>query len=183
MSAKVFLKDAMALWLSIHSRFLSWAKRRHGHRRMRARWTAARILSIKGADDRETIARRVAYLRKIDPWVFEELVLDAFQRRGWTVVRNHRYTGDGDLDGRIYADGVWSGVQCKRYKGDVPLSMITRFARDLRREGLTRGFFIHTGRVTREALDNVPQGIVILSPVDLVRWIGREDFDQKFRRR
>jgi restriction endonuclease Mrr len=51
--------------------------------------------------------------------------------------------------------------------------MITRFARDLRREGLTRGFFIHTGRVTSAALDNAPQGIVILSPVDLVRWIGK----------
>ncbi len=41
--------------------------------------------------------QKIAYLRKIDPFVFEELLLEGFERRGFEVIRNRRYTGDGGL--------------------------------------------------------------------------------------
>ncbi|MBO1996782.1 restriction endonuclease [Staphylococcus epidermidis] len=49
--------------------------------------------------------QKIAYLRKIDPFVFEELLLEGFERRGFEVIRNRRYTGDGGIDGRVKIDG------------------------------------------------------------------------------
>ncbi|HHX8430837.1 TPA: hypothetical protein ACVO1V_002940 [Legionella pneumophila] len=40
-------------------------------------------------------SRFFAYIRTIDPFVFEELILIAFKSRGLKVIHNKRYTGDG----------------------------------------------------------------------------------------
>src|SRR5690606_35858524 len=63
--------------------------------------------------------QRIAYLRKIDPFVFEELLLDAFEDNGFTVQRNKRYTGDGGIDGIVCKNNVRYLIQAKRYKGYV----------------------------------------------------------------
>ena len=55
------------------------------------------------------------YLRKINPYVFEELLLLAFERRGMRVIRNSRYSGDGGLDGQVLIDGERWLIQAKRY--------------------------------------------------------------------
>lgn len=44
------------------------------------------------------------YLRKINPYVFEELLLLALERQGLTVVRNASYSGDGGTDGQVIID-------------------------------------------------------------------------------
>ena len=72
----------------------------------------ARILSRGREADS---AGKMAYLRKINPYVFEELVLDGFRSKGYGVKRNRRYSGDGGIDGRVYLDGKEYLVQCKRY--------------------------------------------------------------------
>ncbi|WP_192840691.1 restriction endonuclease, partial [Enterobacter hormaechei] len=41
------------------------------------------------------------YLRKIDPFVFEELLLEGFEAHGFRTIRNKRYTGDGGIDGQV----------------------------------------------------------------------------------
>nr|WP_306670548.1 restriction endonuclease [Acidithiobacillus ferrooxidans] len=83
------------------SRIQSRKKRGHRQRQDAAGRRAVTISKIVGKDAQETFARRIAYLRKIDPLVFEELVLDAFQKEGWLVQRSTRYSGDGGIDGRI----------------------------------------------------------------------------------
>lgn len=71
-----------------------------------------RLKRIQG-DNKE--ARIISYLRKIDPFVFEELLLDSFERQGYTILRNERYTHDGGIDGRIYLNGESFLIQAKRY--------------------------------------------------------------------
>ncbi|EIA9097383.1 restriction endonuclease, partial [Escherichia coli] len=85
------------------------------------------------------------YLRKINPYVFEELLLLAFERRGMRVIRNSRYSGDGGLDGQVLIDGERWLIQAKRYGRTIRPSHIDDFGELLRREGC-RGFFVHTGR-------------------------------------
>ncbi len=87
----------------------------------------------------------VKYLRKINPYVFEELLLLAFERRGMRVIRNSRYSGDGGLDGQVLIDGERWLIQAKRYGRTIRPSHIDDFGELLRREGC-RGFFVHTGR-------------------------------------
>ena len=152
------------------SRIQSRAKRGHRSRQDAAGRRGLRLAEIVGADESETFARRMAYLRKVDPLVFEEMVLDAFQCKGWIVERNSHYTGDGGLDGKVYRANHWIGIQCKRYKGAIQSVHVDQFARDLFRFGLTEGYFVHTGRTpagTRHRQGNV----IIVSGRELVDFL------------
>ena len=116
----------------------------------RARWrqrrniqTAARVLAkIQNLSAPATIS----YLRMIDPFVFEELILTAFEQRGNQVIRNTRYTGDGGIDGRIIENGKVVLIQAKRYKSYVSKRHIESFLLLIREVGVNKGYFIHTGK-------------------------------------
>lgn len=130
----------VAVMLGLNSRGRETACRRR-HRRYQA--AAARVLArlpyLSGD------GQRLAYLRKINPFVFEELLLLAFERRGHTVERNASYSGDGGLDGQVFIDGRRWLIQAKRYSRAVDPAHVAAFGELLSRERVP-GFFIHTGR-------------------------------------
>lgn len=103
-----------------------------------------------------TAGRMIVYLRKINPYVFEELVLTAFARKGFRVTRNRRYSGDGGIDGRLTVDGKRVLVQCKRYLSHICAEHVADFARICEREGCT-GVFVHTGRTGRKSREVAAQ--------------------------
>ena len=152
------------------SRIQSRKKRGHRRRQDAAERRAVTISEIVGKDAQETFARRIAYLRKLDPLVFEEMVLDAFQQKGWLVERNTRYSGDGGIDGRIFRDGDWCGIQCKRYKNAIQTAHVQKFAEDLRRENLHHGFFVHTGR-TPGSVQRQSEIIKVISGQKLIQLL------------
>lgn len=124
------------------------------HRRYQA--TAARVLERlpQLAGD----AQRLTYLRKINPYVFEELLLLACERQGHPVKRNASYSGDGGLDGQIIIDGKKYFIQAKRYGRTITPSHIQDFGA-LLLKSRCEGFFIHTGRtghLSRALLQNHP---------------------------
>ena len=88
-----------------------------GTRRRRRRHERKQASAVRVIDKINTFphfGQKIAYLRKIDPFVFEELLLEGFERRGFEVIRNRRYTGDGGIDGRVKIDGQTWLVQAKR---------------------------------------------------------------------
>lgn len=105
------------------------------HQRYRA--TAARVLvrlkTLPGD------AHRLKYLRKINPYVFEELLLLALTQQGMTVIHNPCYSGDGGLDGQVIINGERWLIQAKRYGRTIRPAHIDAFGELLRREGC-RGF-------------------------------------------
>ncbi|WP_282677454.1 restriction endonuclease [Serratia marcescens] len=111
------------------------------HRRYRA--TAARVL--QRLPQLGGNGQRLAYLRKINPYVFEELLLLAFERQGYAVIRNTSYSGDGGLDGQVIIEGKTYFIQAKRYGRAITPSHIKSFGALLRHHHC-QGFFIHTGR-------------------------------------
>ncbi|ENR6207256.1 MULTISPECIES: restriction endonuclease [Serratia] len=130
----------VAVMLGLNCRGRETASRRR-HRRYQA--TAMRVLvrlPLLGGD-----GQRLAYLRKINPYVFEELLLLAFERQGYAVIRNTSYSGDGGLDGQVIIEGKTYLIQTKRYCRTITPSHITRFGALLRHHHCD-GFFIHTGR-------------------------------------
>ncbi|MDA8378697.1 MAG: restriction endonuclease [Planctomycetia bacterium] len=167
------LSGWMARGRAWFSRIQSRKKRGHRRRQDAAERRAVTISEIVGQDAQETFARRIAYLRKLDPLVFEEMVLDAFQKKGWIVQRNTHYTGDGGIDGRIFRDGNWCGIQCKRYKGAIQTSHVQKFAEDLRNEKLNQGFFVHTGR-TPGSVQRRPETIKLISGQKLIQLLEGE---------
>ena len=123
------------------------ARLRHVPLRHRWRRRQARTMSdaLRGPDRSQPPARIYARLRAMDALAFEELLLESFAARGHKVVRNHRYTGDGGVDGRVAIGGQTWHIQAKRYSGAVRPEHVEAFALLCRRRGLP-GLFIHAGR-------------------------------------
>ncbi|WP_228703482.1 restriction endonuclease [Klebsiella pneumoniae] len=79
---------AVLYWWKITAR-----KRRHKRKQQQARRVLAKIQTLPA------FGYKIAYLRKIDPFTFEELLLEGFESHGFSIIRNKRYTGDGGIDG------------------------------------------------------------------------------------
>jgi len=91
--------------------------------------------------------QKLNYLRKIDPFVFEELLLSAFEKQDYSIVRNRKYTGDGGIDGLIFdKDGNKILIQAKRYKSYINPKHIDEFLALVNSSNAIRGKFIHTGK-------------------------------------
>lgn len=98
-------------------------------------------------------AKQFSYIRKVDPFVFEEMILTALKDSGFKIKRNKRYTGDGGIDGKVIIDGVMTLIQAKRYKGHIAAQHVTEFEDICRRKGC-KGLFVHTGRTGKQAKAN-----------------------------
>lgn len=160
----LYLSAAMVLLTFLFSRIF---KPRHLWRRRAAKRVMSKLQEIEG------FGPRLAYLRKIDPFVFEELVLEGFERRGCKVQRNKRYTGDGGIDGRFWIKGNLYLVQAKRYSGHVSAAHLRDFCRLIDKQRC-RGIFVHTGRtgkMTRE-IGEAHAGVSIVSGEKLLQLVS-----------
>lgn len=93
--------------------------------------------------------QRFAYIRKTDHFLFEDILMSAFEDRGYKVRRTPA-TRDGGADGYIDLDGLSVVVQAKRYRGAIARTHV--LALELlasRNPKLDRGLFIHTGRTSK----------------------------------
>lgn len=117
------------------------------------------------------LPRMLSYLRKIDPYVFEELILTSFNEQGHRIKRNARYSGDGGLDGKVYIRGNLYLIQAKRYISFINTNHVQEFAELIStNKDAVGGFFIHTGRTPTEAKRVLKsyQNIILVSGQKLV---------------
>ena len=118
-------------------------------------------------------ARCLAYLRNVDPLVFEEVVLSALEDAGLFVLRNQRYSGDGGIDGKVWVPGHgWYAVQSKRYGGHVNHQHVAAFGQALCHHGLGAGLFLHTGRSGAAVYLHLTKSkVVLVSGASLVQLV------------
>lgn len=141
-------------------------KRRHRRNVKTARRIYAKLSKFSG-DHRG--AQTITYLRKIDPYVFEELILEAFQQRGYRIKRNKSYSADGGVDGRIYDQkGNLIMIQAKRYCGHIKLEHVKQFSALVNAEAV-HGYFVHTGKTSR-ASSSVSENVTIISGARLASF-------------
>ncbi|ELO0595391.1 TPA: restriction endonuclease [Salmonella enterica subsp. enterica serovar Muenchen] len=146
-----------------------WFSRTPGariRRHRRYRQTAERVLT------------QLNYLRRINPYVFEELLLLALENQGLKVIRNPSYSGDGGLDGQVLIAGERWLIQARRYGRSISPQHIRDFGELLAREGCC-GFFIHTGRTGRKSHDGLrayPQVRLVSGQRLLHLLAGRADW-------
>lgn len=144
-----------------------------GHR-WRRRQARAMAEQLHGINRNQPPAATFARLRAMNPPPFEELLLESFERQGHIEVRNHRYSGDGGVDGQVIFDGERWLIQAKRYKGAIKPAHVAAFAQACRARR-QKGLFIHTGRTgpasrrTRDATS-----VVIPSGRDLLALVTGE---------
>jgi restriction system protein len=113
-------------------------------------------------------AQRFSYLRKVDPFVFEEMILNSLSSiENVTIQRNKRYTGDGGFDGTFYYEnnGVVQKIliQAKRYSSHINPQHIKEFCEVVKKENADFGIFVHTGKTGKNVWKNVCEKVFIYS--------------------
>ncbi|GAB2855947.1 hypothetical protein GCM10027277_25680 [Pseudoduganella ginsengisoli] len=105
------------------------------------------LRAVRGFREPDAAGRCLAYLRAVDPLVFEEVVMSALEDAGLLVLRGRRYSGDGGVDGIVWLpDRGWYAVQSKRYRQHVCLAHVCAFGEVIGAGGYDGGLFVHTGR-------------------------------------
>lgn len=128
---------------------------------------------LKKLKSMEHEGAKINYLRKIDPFVFEELLLEAFKDKGFKIIRNKQYTGDGGIDGQVIRNDKLYLVQAKRYSSAINPAHVLEFAQIINKHKAFGGFFVHTGRTGKSSYEKLPgQNIEIISGDRLVKLIS-----------
>jgi restriction system protein len=142
------------------------------------------LLKIRTIEGQFREAQILTYLRKINPYVFEELLLTVFEEHGYAIKRNKRYSHDGGLDGKIYDKGKLIYVQAKRYKSYINAAHLKAFKVCVEKSNAKSGFFIHTGKTGKELYDNFRNSnISILSGSKLIQFINAVNIEANGKER
>ena len=91
-------------WAVVTGLFLCWLTAkpvRHAWRIRKAEWV---LKQLKVLAETSGPAAQFGFLRSkaVDPFTFEEAILSALKERKLKIRRNHRYTGDGGIDGKAW---------------------------------------------------------------------------------
>lgn len=155
----LFLAFLPAYTLIVVGTRLSWRHRKNVKAAWRLRGRIREIASSRAGGD---VAWFLGYLRQVDPYVFEELVLISLRERGYRIRRNRRYSGDGGVDGRAWKGGRLHLVQCKRYSGYIQKADVGELER-LCRKKRCLGLFIHTGKTGKGSIEAASDRVAIIS--------------------
>lgn len=103
-------------------------------------------------------------IRDLSWKAFEELVGEAFRRRGYAVVENSAVGADGGVDLRLAKDGQTHLVQCKQWRSQkVGVSVVREMFGLMTAEQADSVIIISSGVFTQEA-----QAFALDKPIDLV---------------
>jgi len=141
---------------------------RHARKIRKSQYT---LKKIEGFSE----AQKIAYLRKVDPYTFEELILTCLERKGFPIIRNKKYSGDGGIDGKFVSSNEIHLIQAKRYKNEIKYNHLVEFASILEREKC-KGIFVHTGRTPKNiSLRGIDMSnITIISGSRLIKLLNTE---------
>lgn len=91
-------------------------------------------------------------IRTLDWREFEELVAEAYRRKGYTVIENHKAGADGGVDIRLKRNGCTHLVQCKQWKTQkVGVGVIREMYGVMTAEGASSVIVVSSGIFTQEA--------------------------------
>lgn len=125
-------------------------------------------------------AHQFGFLRRVDPFVFEEMILTALKDQGYKIRRNRRYTGDGGIDGRVQINGHNTFIQAKRYKSYIYPEHVAEFTALCQRTR-RKGLFVHTGRTGQQSRINARKGdIDILSGTRMLDLLTGKHFSPRW---
>lgn len=120
----------------------------------------------------------INYLKKINPYVFEEIILTVIEETNIRVYRNSSYSNDGGIDGIFKIKQGKVLVQCKRYAKYINAKDVNQLSSQVKTDKYFMGIFAHTGK-TGEKSKNIgksEKNIIFLSGSNLVNIIiGKED--------
>jgi restriction system protein len=141
----------------------------------RARYVLSYIRSkAQSLPENQQLSFVLGELRRVNPFVLEDLYLHCCEDNGWPVIRP-QYTEDGGIDGAFWMEESLFLVQSKRYKDFIQPEHIGAFDTVIQNHASAiGGLFIHTGRTGIEAhyyLEKSEGRVMLLSGQDLVDFV------------
>lgn len=120
----------------------------------------------------------LAYLKQMDPTVFEYLTALLFEERGYPAAASGK-PGDEGVD-VLLRDGEYVGVvQCKRYDGSVGQPTIRDLYGTMMHNGAEEAYLVTTGTVTRQARDwAFGKPISLIDGHALAAWVTQTEADR-----
>jgi len=113
------------------------------------------LKEFKSNKDNFTPMQRFAYIRKVDHFLFEDILMSSLELRGYPIVRTPA-TRDGGSDGFVTIGKYHVVIQAKRYKGRIAKEHVIALENLVRNTAkLHKGLFIHTGKSSKPILDYV----------------------------
>jgi restriction system protein len=177
MKQGIFIPEWMVLSISfvtlIFILFFFYFIYKKTQKRWRIKISYKVLKKIKSFSGNGITPRTLAYLRKIDPFVFEEVILSAIKIQKLKIKRNSRYTGDGGIDGQFWANRKHYLIQAKRYKGYITKSHVVEF-KNLCSKNKTLGVFIHTGKIGKQTKLEFTNEMKSISDQELVDFLRNE---------
>jgi restriction system protein len=139
-----------------------YVRGRRVRRARRWRLRAAQRVIDRLESGQWTAPQRLSYLRKVEPFVFEELVGLLLSRLGFRMLPSSRYTGDGGIDGRAHWLGRFWLIQVKRYGRHIDWCDVEQFAHTCAVQHAI-GLFVHTGRTGAAAYAALSRHVILVS--------------------
>ncbi len=117
--------------------------------------------------------QKINYLKKINPYVFEELIIHALKEKGHKVIRNKSYSNDGGIDGKFYIDNQLFFIQAKRYQNHINKQHVIEFEKIVV-SNKVKGIFCHTGLTGKGSKEFIYQSnfIELFSGSKLLKLLG-----------
>ena len=141
-----------------------------GKQRWRIKASYKYIKKIKKIQGENEFARTIGYLRKIDPFIYEEMILSILKMQGYKIYRNKKYTGDGGIDGKFKFKGKLYYIQAKRYKSYITKSHVLEFT-NLIEKNKVKGLFVHTGKTGKGSKEFKSDTLHFVSGNDMVLFL------------
>lgn len=120
----------------------------------------------------------LAYLKQMDPTVFEHLTALLFEERGYPAAASGK-PGDEGVD-VLLRDGEYVGVvQCKRYDGSVGQPTIRDLYGTMMHNNAEEAYLVTTGTVTRQAREwAFGKPISLIDGHALAAWVTQTEADR-----
>lgn len=157
---------AIGLILSTLISFLIFRKRKPWRVAASRKW----LEKFRSNKNNYSPMQRFAYIRKVDHFLWEDILMSCFEERGYPITRT-KMTRDGGSDGFVTINGKLIVIQAKRYKGNIAKAHVLELERlIIRNKAFDKGLFIHTGKSSGPILDYFKSSdhIELLSGVDSI---------------
>src|SRR5262249_6805565 len=129
-------------------------ERERQERQQRIKAAAASLQRDERSRLATTVIPSIKELRSISPQLFEDEIAHMFRRLGYEV-KQTPYVNDYGRDAILMKDGKKFLLECKRYGegGSSGRPDLQKFHSAITTDGAVSGFFVTTGRFTRDAME------------------------------
>ncbi len=136
----------------------------------------------------EHAGQKMNYLKKVNPYVFEEMVVRAIAASMHaTPWYSAQYSGDGGFDGRVHHPVYgWMGIQSKRYKEHIRIEHIKQFMAACTQKGYRVGWFVHCGKTSAHFPKMWRQGNTVVRVISgdlLLKILGHDKLPEEWLRK